>query len=259
MAEPLLDLQNVSAGYRKGVHAIRDVSLELGEGEAVGVIGMNGAGKSTLMNAIVGRVRPETGRVRFLGRDLEFSTPDRRARNGLVFLPEGHQVIGTLTAEQNLLLAADARTLRGARRRVQEVEDLIYDLFPILKDRSHQLAGLMSGGEQQMLSISRALVTGPKLLLLDEPSLGLAPAVVDRIYESLSNLLREHLTLIVVEQNDNRLRSLCNKIIVLNAGAVALNCSIEEATQDVIRAAYFGSEQQPGAPERPSFMEKDVQ
>jgi branched-chain amino acid transport system ATP-binding protein len=241
MGDQLLRLDRVSAGYRRGVWAIRDVSLDLAGGDALGVVGMNGAGKSTLMATIAGRLHPEQGRVSFDGQDVGRSTPDRRARRGLVFLPEGHQVISALTVEQNLLVAAGTSTFRAARRRLSEVSDLIYGLFPILADRSDQLAGLMSGGEQQMLSIGRALVTGPRLLLLDEPSLGLAPAVVDRIYDALADLRKEQLSLVVVEQNDTRLRDLCNKIVVLNSGVVTLSCATEDADRDAIRSAYFGA------------------
>lgn len=241
MPEEILTLTDVSAGYRKGVHAIADVSVALRAGDALGVIGMNGAGKSTLMNTIAGRLRPESGRVCFEGDDLAGVSPDRRARRGLVFLPEGHQVIGSLTVEQNLLLASGRRTWKSARRRLNEVADTVYGLFPILKDRSGQLAGLLSGGEQQMLSISRALVTGPTVLLLDEPSLGLAPAVVDRIYAALGDLRREGLTLVVVEQNDSRVHTLCTTIAVLHGGRITLTTPVGQATQDDIRKAYFGT------------------
>lgn len=259
MSDQILSVANVSAGYRRGVHAIRGVDLELELGDALGVIGMNGAGKSTLMSSIAGRLTPETGRVMYDGRDLRRMTPPTRARNGLVFLPEGHQVIGALTVEQNLLIASGARTFRGARRRLAEVADTVYGLFPVLAERSGQLAGLMSGGEQQMLSIGRALVTGPRLLLLDEPSLGLAPAVVDRIYEALADLRRAGLSLIVVEQNDNRLRNLCNKIVVLNAGAITLSCSTEDATKEAVRSAYFGASTSPGETRGLSATTKDVE
>ncbi|MFR9805090.1 ABC transporter ATP-binding protein [Pseudonocardia sp. RS010] len=241
MPEDVLTLIGVSAGYRKGVHAIVDVDLALPVGAALGVVGMNGAGKSTLMNTIAGRVRPERGLVRYDGADLAGVAPDRRARRGLVLLPEGHQVIASLTVEQNLLLAAGRRTLRSARRRVGEVADTVYGLFPILADRSGQLAGLLSGGEQQMLSIGRALVTGPRLLLLDEPSLGLAPAVVDRIYAALDELRRDGLTLVVVEQNDTRIRTLCTDIVVLHGGRVALSSPVGQATRDDVHSAYFGT------------------
>ncbi|GAA4742218.1 ABC transporter ATP-binding protein [Nocardioides endophyticus] len=246
MAEQLLKVNKVDAGYRRGAHAIRDINLGLHAGDALGVVGMNGAGKSTLMATIAGRLVPENGTVELEGRDLGRMSPDRRARQGLVLLPEGHQVIGALTVEQNLLVASGARTFRGARRRLAAVADLVYGLFPILADRADQLAGLMSGGEQQMLSIGRALVTGPRLLLLDEPSLGLAPAVVDRIYDALTDLRREQLSLVVVEQNDTRLRNLCNKIVVLNSGVVTLSAATEDTDKDAIRRAYFGASHLPG-------------
>jgi branched-chain amino acid transport system ATP-binding protein len=246
MTEALLRLNGVSAGYQRGVHAIRDIDLDLASGDALGVVGMNGAGKSTLMQTIAGQIIPERGTVEFDRDSLGRTSPNARARNGLVFLPEGHQVIGALTVEENLLIASGARTFRTARRRLNEVADLVYGLFPILSERSGQLAGLMSGGEQQMLSIGRALVTDPRLLLLDEPSLGLAPAVVDRIYDALADLRKEQLSLVVVEQNDTRLRGLCNKIVVLNSGVVTLSRATQDTDPDALRSAYFGTSRSTG-------------
>ena len=258
MVESLLRLRGVNAGYQRGVHAIRDIEIDLAAGDALGVVGMNGAGKSTLMSTMAGRIIPENGDVEFSGETLGRTSPNARARKGLVLLPEGHQVNSALTVEQNLLIASGARTFRGARRRLNEVADMVYGLFPILADRSEQLAGLMSGGEQQMLSIGRALVTGPRLLLLDEPSLGLAPAVVDRIYDALADLRKEQLSLVVVEQNDIRLRGLCNKIVVLNSGVITLSGATQDTDQDALRSAYFGTSTSTGGADVASRNAKGV-
>jgi ABC-type branched-subunit amino acid transport system ATPase component len=245
MSEPLLSLQGVSAGYRKGVLAIRDVHLEIPEGDAVGVVGMNGAGKSTLLKAISGLLPIAAGSCAFAGEDLAGRglaavSSASRARRGLVLLPEGHRVIGKLTVRQNLLLAAHALTARRSARVVAQHEELIYELFPILQERAGQMAGLLSGGEQQMLSLSRALITGPRLLILDEPSLGLAPVVVDRIYEALAELRNNGLSMLVVEQNDVHLRGLCNRLIVISDGTKVLEGTSSELSAAAVESAYFG-------------------
>lgn len=240
MSEQLLSLRGVAAGYRRGVLAIRDIDLDVAAGDAVGVVGMNGAGKSTLLRAISGGLPLAAGVCRFGGDDLRRRSPAQRARNGLVLLPEGHQVIKTLTVRQNLLLAARSLTFRRANRVVARHEGLIYDMFPVLKERSSQLAGLLSGGEQQMLSLSRALITTPRLLILDEPSLGLAPVVVDRIYQALEDFRSTGMSMLVVEQNDQHLRGLCNRLIVIRDGVSVLSGPTADLSAAEVGRAYFG-------------------
>lgn len=236
----VLTLSRLSIGYRRGDVVIDNLNLRLPEGRALGVVGMNGAGKSTLLKAIAGQLRSDRGTCQLHGEDVSRLSVVDRTKRGVVLLPEGHQVIKSLTVEQNLLLATGAIRSGKARSVLDAKASEIYDLFPILAERSRQLAGLLSGGEQQMLSLGRALVMRPRLLLLDEPSLGLSPAMVDRIYAAISLLNERGMSMIVVEQNDLRLRSLCSSLIVLNSGQAVLEGEYADLTAEQVRASYFG-------------------
>ncbi|MCD6540301.1 ABC transporter ATP-binding protein, partial [Candidatus Bipolaricaulota bacterium] len=195
---PLLEVEHIHVYYGV-IPALLDVSLSVDEGQIVALVGANGAGKSTTLKTIAGVIRPREGQIRFQDRDITRLGADRRVRLGIALVPEGRQIFSTLSVKENLVLGA-------YHRRDQEVKkdlEWIYNLFPILRERMHQVAGTMSGGEQQMLAFGRALMSRPKLLLLDEPSLGLAPLVVRDIYEVIQKIREAGITIFLVEQNVN--------------------------------------------------------
>lgn len=237
---PLLEVSSLRAGYGSATDVLIDIDLVVEPGGAVGVLGANGAGKSSLLKAVSGLIPLRGGQVVFDGSALTRESSAARLRRGIVMLPEGHRVIRTLTVEENLRLAAISTWPRGVRARLDETLPLVYELFPVLYERRRQLAGLLSGGEQQMVSIGRALVSSPRLLLLDEPSLGLAPVVIDRIYEALGQLRETGLSLLVVEQSYERLSTLCDQLHILRLGEVTLSTGSAGMNEDAVREAYFG-------------------
>jgi branched-chain amino acid transport system ATP-binding protein len=236
----LLEVSGISASYGHGPRVLHDINLNLSAGDTLGVLGMNGAGKSTLIRAINGELRPSAGTVRFAGKDLRGRSSAERVRSGIVTMPEGHRIIQPLTVQENLELA----TLRIRRRQVRRVLSqhlpMTYELFPILAERRNQLAGLLSGGEQQMLALARSLMADPKILLMDEPSLGLAPAVVARIYDVLAALAHRGLTMLIVEQSPLRLQKVCGRLIVLREGKISAESRASEMSETALRRAYFG-------------------
>lgn len=239
----LLEVSALTAGYGDATDVLHQVDLSVPAGAAVGVIGANGAGKSTLLRVLAGLEPVRGGSVVLDGTRLHEEAPSRRLRRGIVLLPEGHRVLRNLTVEENLRLAAISVWPRGVKARLEEALPLVHDLFPILRDRRRQLAGLLSGGEQQMVSIARALVSQPRILLLDEPSLGLAPIVIDRIYESLGELRERGLSMLVVEQDYTRLNALCDQMHVLRLGRITLSGPGALEDEDAVHAAYFGDQQ----------------
>jgi branched-chain amino acid transport system ATP-binding protein len=236
----VLELSGVRAGYGSATDAISGIDLTVGRGEAVGILGANGAGKSTLLKVLGGLLPLRGGEITLDGTVLPKERPPARMRRGMVLLPEGHRVIGTLTVEENLRLAGVRYWPRGNRSHMNAVLPEVYELFPVLAERRSQLAGLLSGGEQQMVSLGRALVARPRVLLLDEPSLGLAPVVVERIYEALDHLRESELSLVVVEQNASRLEGLCDRMQVLRLGRVVATMHRGHIDHAGLRAAYFG-------------------
>ena len=214
------------------MEVLRGVDLELATGETLGVIGPNGAGKSTLLRAICGLVSPSAGEIVLEGRSLGGLAPEKIARLGVALVPEGRQIFGRLTVRENLML--------GAGGRDGPVEEML-ERFPFLGRRAGQRAALLSGGEQQQLAIARALATSPRLLILDEPSMGLAPKMIDRIYEVLAGLRSEGLTMLLVEQNAARTIDFCERSVVLSGGLVRAGGSREELQRDpALLAAYLG-------------------
>jgi branched-chain amino acid transport system ATP-binding protein len=211
---PLLSAEQLTVGYGK-MPILHGVSLEVRRGEMVSVIGPNGAGKSTSFKTIVGFLRPTSGRVLFDGRDITGLRPDQVVRVGLGYVPQGRIVFPQMTVLENLEMGAYIE--RDARRR-QEALARVYALFPVLSERRRQRAGTMSGGEQQMVAIGRALMTTPKLVLLDEPSLGLSPKFVSIIFDRLSDMKRAGYTLMVVEQNAARALAVADRGYVLELG-----------------------------------------
>ena len=233
----MLALDGVAAGYGD-VLAVRSISLEVAPGECVALIGANGAGKTTTLRAIAGLLPLRGGRILFEGRPLAGLTPREIVALGLAHVPEGRQVFASLTVLENLEMGARTPVARAARR---ETLDEVFALFPRLKERAPQAAGTLSGGEQQMLAIGRALMARPRLLLLDEPSLGLAPIAVRSIMEIVATVNRRGTTILLVEQNVRRALALCGRGYVVENGVVALAGSREDLLRsDHVRQAYLG-------------------
>jgi branched-chain amino acid transport system ATP-binding protein len=233
----VLALEGVAAGYGD-LLAVRSVSLEVREGERVALIGANGAGKTTTLRAISGLLPVRAGSVRFRGESLAGLTPRRVVERGLAHVPEGRQVFPSLSVRENLEMGARTREARAGRN---ASFDAVFGLFPRLRERERQLAGTLSGGEQQMLAIGRALMARPRLLLLDEPSLGLAPLMVRAIFEIVETVNAGGTTILLVEQNVLRALQLCHRGYVLENGEVTLTGGREELLASVhIRRAYLG-------------------
>jgi branched-chain amino acid transport system ATP-binding protein len=218
---------------------LTDVSLDVEQGEFVAVVGPNGAGKSTLFKTISGTVSPAAGEIIYKGKNLLETPPAERAQAGIAHVPEGRQVFASMTVMENLEMGAYTR---NGRARWLEVRPTILNLFPVLAERANQLAGTLSGGEQQMLAIGRGLASAPELLMLDEPSMGLAPAVVDAIFERIQAVHRRHgLTVLLVEQRVVEALEACDRGYVLETGRVALSGARDTLMTDPrVRRAYLG-------------------
>lgn len=236
----LLVLREVSAGYSKQ-NVLNDINLRVEPGEAVGVLGANGAGKTTLMRVLAGQLKVRSGSMTLDGKALRGASPRSRVMRGLSLVAEGHQIITGLTVEENLALGAFKFWPFQSRRVIAETQHQVFDLFPILAERRQQMAGLLSGGQQQMLAIGRALMSKPRIILLDEPSLGLAPVIVDQIYAQLATLQKqEGLTLVVVEQMVDRVTALCDRVYLIRLGDIVGERPSAELNAEEIQAAYFG-------------------
>jgi len=234
----MLEIDGLSVTYG-GLHALSGVSLAVAQGQFVAIVGPNGAGKTTLFKVISGTVAPLCGKITYEGRDLLGVPPWQRAHLGIAHVPEGRQVFGALTVIENLEMGAYPQNGRNEWARSL---DRIFAVFPVLAERRHQLAGTLSGGEQQMLAIGRGIASSPQLLLLDEPSMGLAPAVADLIFERIAALNREDgITLLLVEQRVAEALESCDYGYVLEAGRVVLEGRHETLiTDDRVRRAYLG-------------------
>jgi branched-chain amino acid transport system ATP-binding protein len=233
----MLSLGAISAGYGS-FQVLFDVSLEVPRGEAVGVIGPNGAGKTTLMRVISGLVQRYTGAMKLEGRSIGGLPAHRMVEQGIAHVPENRRLFPRLTVEDNLRIGA---YLPRARRQCAEQLDRVYKLFPRLKDRREQLAGTLSGGEQQMCAIGRALMSDPKLLLMDEPSAGLAPLVVAQVFDLVHRIRAEGLTVLIVEQNVQQVLDVVDRAYLLEVGRIKLaGTSAELKGNDFIRKSYMG-------------------
>ena len=234
----MLEIHDLAVSYG-GLAALRGVSLTVEEGQFVAIVGPNGAGKTTLFKAISGTVQPASGKIAFEGRDLLAISPPERAHLGISHVPEGRQVFASMTVLENLEMGAYA--IRG-RRDWQRNLDRIYRLFPVLAERRSQLAGTLSGGEQQMLAIGRGMASAPRLLLLDEPSMGLAPAIADLIFDRIAALHQEdRATLLLVEQRVAEALESCDYGYVLETGRVVLEGPHRAlVADDRVRRAYLG-------------------
>lgn len=233
----MLQLRNVDAGYGS-FQALFDVSLDVRAREAVAVIGPNGAGKTTLMRVISGLLPPKRGALTMEGRSLTEVPPHRIIALGIAHVPENRRLFPRMTVEDNLRMGAFPKFARG---RFEERLAFVYELFPRMKERRHQLAGTMSGGEQQMCAIGRALMSGPKLLLMDEPSAGLAPVIVDQLFDLVRRIRQEGFTVLIVEQNIQQVLQVVDRAYLLEAGAIrASGASAELLRSEEIRRAYIG-------------------
>jgi branched-chain amino acid transport system ATP-binding protein len=233
----MLKLAGVSAGYGS-VPAIRDIEIAVGAGEAVGLLGANGAGKSTTLRAISGLVRSTAGTIAFLDKDIGALPPYLIAALGIAHVPEGRQVFPELTVKENLEIGAFIPSAKAERSRTL---DHVFSIFPVLAERRRQLAGTMSGGEQQMLAVGRGLMLKPRLLMLDEPSLGLAPVVTDATFEKIEEIHAMGMAILLVEQNVSRALTLVQRAYVLEGGRVIMHgTSAELANNKNVRAAYLG-------------------
>jgi branched-chain amino acid transport system ATP-binding protein len=233
----MLNLRNISAAYGS-FRALFDVSLDVEAGEAIGVVGPNGAGKSTLMRVISGMLRASSGELSFEGRSLTRLPAHRIVEAGIAHVPEHRRLFPKLTAEENLRIGA---FLPAARRHYAERSEWVYALFPRLFERRRQLAGTLSGGEQQMVAIGRALMSKPKMLLMDEPSAGLAPLVVEQVFDLVRRIRAEGLTVLIVEQNVQQVLDVVDRAYLIEVGRIRLSGSSAELKNDaMIRQAYMG-------------------
>jgi branched-chain amino acid transport system ATP-binding protein len=236
----LLQVDSVQAYYGH-VHALKGISLNIEAGKIVSLIGANGAGKTTTLRTISGLLRPREGNITFDGKRIDHMPPHEIVLAGLTHAPEGRQVFTTLTVEENLNMGA--YSLGGDSEAIEENRRRVYDLFPRLAERRNQLAGTLSGGEQQMLAIGRALMARPKLLMLDEPSLGLAPMLVKAIFDTIQQINEQGVTILLVEQNARAALRLADSGYVLETGRIVLEGPSGDLLKDErVRKAYLGEQ-----------------
>ena len=234
----MLKVTDLSVHYG-GIEALKGISFEVGQGQIVTLIGANGAGKSTTLRAISGLVRPSAGSINFMGRDITALNSQKIVAEGIAMVPEGRRVFANLTVKENLKIGA---YLRKDRDEIEEGIKDIYRRFPRLKEREWQLAGTLSGGEQQMLAVGRAMMAKPKLMMMDEPSLGLAPLVVKDIFSIIRDLKSEGITILLIEQNANAALRCADFGFVLETGSISLKGSGHSLlTNEQVKEAYLGS------------------
>ena len=235
----MLAIRDLEVRYGR-LTAVRGIQLNVGTGEIVCVVGPNGAGKSTMLLSVAGELSPHAGAIDFEGRPLTGLATENVVRRGISLVPEGRRIFGRLTVDENLRLATFIRS--DAAEAAADIEKII-EQFPLLKERRYSPAGRLSGGEQQILAITRAMLTRPKLMLVDEPALGLAPLMVDLVYDLLTGLRDDGMTLLIVEQNLQRAIAAADRIYVLRDGQVQLSGSVEDLRDsEQLEAAYFGFE-----------------
>ena len=233
----LLKVTDLVVSYG-GIEALKGISFEVDQGQIVTLIGANGAGKSTTLRTISGLVRPKDGRVYFEGRDITDYGTQKIVENGIAMVPEGRRVFPNLSVLENLLIGA---YLRKDKEVIEQDIEYVYELFPRLKERSWQLAGTLSGGEQQMLAVGRAIMTRPKMVMMDEPSLGLAPLVVKDIFRIIQTLKETGMTVLLIEQNANAALHACDYAYVLETGRITTSGTGEELlASSAIQEAYLG-------------------
>ena len=232
----MLELQDLTVSYG-GIQALKGINLQVGEGEIVTLIGANGAGKSTTLRTISGLEKPQSGKILYNGVDITGKPSKYMVQNGLILVPEGRLIFPDMTVLENLKIGAYLRRDRDIDKDIQHM----YELFPRLKERSWQMAGTLSGGEQQMLAVGRALMSRPKLLMMDEPSLGLAPLVVRDIFSIIRTIRDSGVTVLLIEQNANAALKVADRGYVLETGRIALEGTGQQLLSDpAVRAAYLG-------------------
>lgn len=231
----ILEVKNLHVSYG-GIQAVKDISFDVPKGEVVTLIGANGAGKSSTLRSIVGLVKPESGSIQFEGTELAGLSTDQIVSKGITLVPEGRRVFPDLTVLENLKIGAYMR-----KDSLDEDLKWVHDLFPRLKERSWQLAGTLSGGEQQMLAIGRALMSKPELIMMDEPSLGLAPIIVQGVFDIIREINKQGVTILLVEQNANMALKAANKGYVMETGRITLTgTGMELLENEEVKAAYLG-------------------
>ncbi len=236
MAHRILNVEAINV-YYGAIHAIKDVSFQVFDGEIVALIGANGAGKSTTLKTVSGLLRPDTGSVEFMGEDITRTPADKLVSRGLAHVPEGRRVFAQMTVEENLEMGAYTRP----NSEIAPGLERVYAHFPRLRERRRQVAGTLSGGEQQMLAMGRALMSNPHLLMLDEPSMGLAPILIEQIFQIVNDLHESGTTILLVEQNAQMALSIATRAYVMETGKVALSGTGEELLHnDDVRRAYLG-------------------
>jgi branched-chain amino acid transport system ATP-binding protein len=236
--EAMLVLDDVNT-YYGNIHALQGISLSVDRGEIVTLIGANGAGKTTTLKTISGLLHPRRGHVRFEGKDISKTAAHHLVREGIGHAPEGRRIFSRMTVVENLLMGAFTRD----RSTIQPDVDRVMDLFPRLRERTHQLGGTLSGGEQQMLAIGRALMSKPRVLLLDEPSLGLAPILVQQVFKTIREINEQGTTVLLVEQNALQALSIAHRGYVLQTGSVVLTGPADDLIKnEMVRKAYLGEE-----------------
>ncbi len=237
MAETLLKVKGLQVAYG-GIQAVKGVDMEVHEGELVSLIGPNGAGKTTTMKAITGTQALQAGDIEYLGRSIQGQGPWDLVKQGLAMVPEGRGVFTRMTITENLQMGA---FIRSDNAGIAEDIDKMFTLFPRLRERKDQLAGTMSGGEQQMLAMARALMSRPRVLLLDEPSMGLSPIMVDKIFEVVRDVHGQGMTVLLVEQNASRALAMADRGYVMDSGLITMNGPGQQLLDDPrVRAAYLG-------------------
>ncbi len=239
--DPILKVEGLHV-YYGSIHAIKGISFDVREGEIVTLIGANGAGKSTTLNTISGLLHPKSGSVSFLGQGLAHTAPHKVVERGLAQVPEGRRIFLQMTVKENLEMGAYVRMRAGGGRVAEDLE-MVYGLFPRLKERRRQVAGTLSGGEQQMLAMGRALMSRPRLLMLDEPSMGLAPLLVEQIFDIIRNLNEHGSTILLVEQNARMALSIASRGYVLETGKIVTTGTGQELLDSPeIKRAYLGGD-----------------
>lgn len=233
----LLEIKKMNVYYGM-IHAVKDVSFSVNDGDIVTLIGANGAGKTTILQTLTGIVPLKTGKVKYHGKDISKHLNHNLVKEGIAHVPEGRRIFASLSVYQNLKLGAFTR---NSREEIEESLENVYKKFPILKERSKQLAGTLSGGEQQMLAVGRALMSKPKLLFLDEPSMGLSPIYVNTIFNIIEEVHKEGVSILLVEQNAKKALSIATKAYVLETGKIVKDGDPKELLNDpAIRASYLG-------------------
>ena len=239
--DPILKVEGLHV-YYGSIHAIKGISFDVREGEVVTLIGANGAGKSTTLNTISGLLHPKSGTVSFLGQGLAHTAPHKVVERGLAQVPEGRRIFLQMTVKENLEMGAYVRMRAGGGSVAEDLE-MVYGLFPRLKERRRQVAGTLSGGEQQMLAMGRALMSRPRLLMLDEPSMGLAPLLVEQIFDIIRNLNEHGSTILLVEQNARMALSIASRGYVLETGKIVTTGTGQELLDSPeIKRAYLGGD-----------------